>query len=73
MSEINLMKLMEEEEQKGGDDQLNTDQQSIDSINILHTLDKSMPKDKTDMLSSIIKGELLFYTNCTMFSSICRL
>ena len=43
------MKPMEEEEQKEGDDQLNTDQQSIDSINILHTLDKSMPKDKTDM------------------------
>ena len=48
---------------KGVDDQLNTDQQSIDS----------MPKDKTDMLSNIIKGKLLFYKNYTLFSRIRRL
>ena len=65
MSEVNLMKQKEGEEQKEVDDKLQAAQQSIDSNNMFHSLEESMLKDQTDktnIMISIIKGLLLYYT-----------
>ena len=62
MSKINLMKQKGGEEKKGVDDEPQAAQQSIDYMNMLHSLEESMLKDlsgKSDMFFSIIKGELL--------------
>ena len=62
MSKINLMKQKGGEEKKGVDDDPQAAQQSIDYMNMLHSLEESMLKDlsgKSDMFFSIIKGELL--------------
>jgi len=64
MSEINLIKQKEGEEKNGVDDEPQAAQQSIDYVNMLHSLEESMLKDlsgKSDMLLSIIKGELVLY------------
>ena len=64
MSEINLIKPKEGEEKNGVDDEPQASQQSIDYVNMLHSLEESMLKDlsgKSDMLLSIIKGELVLY------------
>ena len=65
MSEVNLMKQKEGEEQKEVDDKLQAAQQSIDSNNKFYSLEESMLKDQTDktnIMISIIKGVLLYYT-----------
>ena len=54
------------EEKKGVDDEPQAAQQSIDYMNMLHSLEESMLKDlsgKSDMFFSIIKGELLLSTS----------
>ena len=64
MSKINLIKQKEGEEKNGVDDEPQASQQSIDYVNMLHSLEESMLKDlsgKSDMLLSIIKGELVLY------------
>ena len=66
MSEINLIKQKEGEEKNGVDDEPQASQQSIDYVNMLHSLEESMLKDlsgKSDMLFSISKIRLM-HENC---------
>ena len=63
------------EEKKGVDDEPQAAQQSIDYMNMLHSLEESMLKDlsgKSDMFFSIIKGELLLHCYTTFLSDLQR-